>query len=140
MVYRALLDGDRIAEWKVPDGMTAKVHELDARAGGRIRVSLTYDAPGHAGKSTSNADTYHGRFEKLVPDEEIVEIDEFETANPAMMGEMIITITLRDANGGTELTAVHENLPRGVAPADNETGWRMALAKLAVMVEAEAHQ
>lgn len=60
MVYRALLDGDRIAEWRVPAGMTAKVHELDARAGGRIRVSLTYDAPGHTGKSTSNTDTYHG--------------------------------------------------------------------------------
>ena len=55
-----------------------------------------------------------------------------------MMGEMSITITLRDANGGTELTAVHENLPRGVAPADNERGWRMALAKLGGLGEGEA--
>ena len=30
-VYRALLDPRAIAEWKVPDGMTAEVHELDAR-------------------------------------------------------------------------------------------------------------
>jgi hypothetical protein len=31
---------------------------------------------------------------------------------------------------------VHDGLPRGVSAADNETGWRMALAKLAALVEA----
>jgi hypothetical protein len=30
---------------------------------------------------------------------------------------------------------VHDNLPRGVSPADNEMGWRMALDKLAALVE-----
>lgn len=46
-----------------------------------------------------------------------------------------MTIGLRDAHGGTELAAVHEGLPSGVAPADNETGWRDALARLAAVVE-----
>jgi hypothetical protein len=32
--------------------------------------------------------------------------------------------------------AVHDGLPRGVPPADNEAGWREALAKLAALVEA----
>jgi hypothetical protein len=48
---------------------------------------------------------------------------------------MIITITLADADGGTDLLAVQDGLPRGVSPADNETGWRAALAKLARLVE-----
>jgi hypothetical protein len=43
--------------------------------------------------------------------------------------------TLADADGGTDLVAVHDGLPRGVSPADNETGWRMALAKLAALVD-----
>jgi hypothetical protein len=30
----------------------------------------------------------------------------------------------------------HDGIPRGVSPADNELGSRMALAKLATLVEA----
>lgn len=52
-----------------------------------------------------------------------------------MRGEMTITIRLADVDGGTELVAAHDGLPPGVLPADNETGWRMALDKLAVLVE-----
>jgi hypothetical protein len=49
---------------------------------------------------------------------------------------MTTTIRLTDAPGGaTELVAVHEGLPEGVAPADNEVGWREALARLAALVE-----
>lgn len=135
-VYRTLLDVRVVAQWKVPNGMTCHVHEFDAREGGSFRVSLTYDQPTGTGKTTSHTDTYHGRFVKLVPNEQVVEVDEFETTNPDMRGEMTVTITLADADGGTELVAVHEGLPRGVSPADNELGWRMSLAKLAALVEA----
>jgi len=135
VVYRALLDAQAIAKWKVPDGMTCQVLQFDAREGGSIRVSLTYDEPTGTGKTTSHTDTYHGHFERLVPDEQVVEVDEFETTDPALRGKMTITITLADADGGTDLVAVHEGLPRGVSPADNETGWHMALAKLAALVE-----
>jgi uncharacterized protein YndB with AHSA1/START domain len=135
LVYRALLDPRSIAQWRVPDGMTSQVHEFDAREGGSIRISLTYDQPIGTGKTTPRTDTYHGRFVKLVPDQQIVEVDEFETSDPALQGEMTSTITLADADGGTDLVAVHEGLPPGLSPADNETGWRMALAKLAALVE-----
>ena len=137
-VYRALLDPHAVAQWKVPDGMSCRVHEFDAREGGSIRISLTYDAPASTGKTTSHTDTYHGRFVKLVPNEQIVEVDEFETDDPAMSGEMTVTLTLTDADTGTDVLAVHDNLPRGVSPADNETGWRMALDKLAALVEANS--
>ncbi len=50
---------------------------------------------------------------------------------------MTITITLRDADdGGTDLVAVHDGVPPGVSPADNEAGWRSALNRLAVLLEA----
>jgi uncharacterized protein YndB with AHSA1/START domain len=135
-VYRALLDPRSVATWMVPSGMTSHVHEFDAREGGHFRISLTYDEPTRTGKTTAHTDTFHGRFVKLVPNERIVETVEFETADPAMRGEMSITITLADAGGGTDLLAVHEALPPGLAAADNETGWRMSLAKLAALVEA----
>jgi uncharacterized protein YndB with AHSA1/START domain len=50
-VYRALLDADAIATWRVPAGMSSQVHEFEAREGGSFRVSLTYDTPDAAGRS-----------------------------------------------------------------------------------------
>src|SRR6266498_767595 len=83
-VYRALLDADAIAIWRVPAGMSSHVHEFDAREGGSFRISLTYDAPDGTGKSAPHADTYHGQFLKLVPNEQVVEVFEFETTDPAL--------------------------------------------------------
>jgi len=95
----------------VPTGMTSHVHAFDAREGG-------------------------GRFVKLVTNEQVVEVVEFETTDPALRGEMTITISLADADGGTDVLAVHDGLPRGLPTADNEAGWRSSLAKLAALVEA----
>ena len=86
-------------------------------------------SPGGTGKTTAHTDTYHGRFVKLVPDEEVVEVIEFETAHPLMQGEMTITSSLADAADGTEIRAVHDRLPPGLSPADNEAGWRSSLAE-----------
>lgn len=138
-VYHALHDADAVATWMVPDGMTSQVHEFDAREGGRFRISLTYDEPTGTGKTTAHTDTFHGRFVRLVPNQEVVEVIEFETDDAAMRGEMTATFTLSDANGGTDVAGVHENLPPGLSPADNETGWRMSLAKLASFVEQHTH-
>ena len=115
--------------------MTCHVHEWDAREGGSFRISLTYDASTGKGKTTAQTDTYHGHFVKLVPNEQVVEILDFETGDPELVGEMTITTSLVDSEGGTEVRIVHEGIPRGVATNDNETGTRMALAKLAALVE-----
>jgi uncharacterized protein YndB with AHSA1/START domain len=116
--------------------MTSQVHEFDAREGGCFRISLTYDASAEAGKSAAHTDTYHGHFVRLVPDEQVVEVFEFETTNPELRGEMTMTTTLSDADGGTDVTIVHEGIPSGVPAGDNEIGTRMALEKLAKLVEA----
>lgn len=137
-VYRALVDPTAVASWMVPDGMRSEVHTFDAREGGAFRISLTYDnADGH-GKSSAHTDTYHGRFVRLVPDSEVVQTMEFETDDPAMQGAMTVRFTLTERDGGTMLHAEHANVPRGVAPADNETGWRMSLGKLKQLVETAA--
>ncbi|MEH1016664.1 SRPBCC family protein [Micromonospora sp. CPCC 206060] len=137
VVYRALLDPDALAKWRVPAGMSSHVHEFDAREGGFFRVSLTYDVPDGSGKSAPHSDTYHGHFRELVPDEQVVEVLEFETEDPALRGSMTMTTTLADAAGGTDVVIVHDGIPDGIAPADNETGTRMALENLARLVEAD---
>jgi uncharacterized protein YndB with AHSA1/START domain len=136
VVYRALLDARAVATWMVPNGMTSHVHAFHPREGGSFRISLTYDAPTGTGKTSAHTDTYHGRFVRLVPNEQVVEVVEFETPDPALRGEMTITFTLADAGDGTDILAVHDGLPPGVAAADNEVGWRSSLSKLAALVEA----
>jgi uncharacterized protein YndB with AHSA1/START domain len=134
-VYDALLDPEAVARWRVPAGMTCEVHEFEPYEGGTLRVSLTYEAPDRTGKTSGHTDTYCGRFVRLVPDELVIEADEFETDDPAMRGEMISTIRLSDSPQGTQLVALHEGLPEGLSAADNETGWRESLARLAALVE-----
>jgi uncharacterized protein YndB with AHSA1/START domain len=95
----------------VPTGMSSHVHAFDAREGGSLRISLTYTAPTDIGKKTARTDTFPGRFVKLVTNEQVVEVVEFETTDPALRGEMTITIALADADGGTEILAVHDGLP-----------------------------
>ena len=135
-VYEALTTGDQVAQWRFPSGMSCQLHEFDAVEGGRIRVSLTYTSTPGVGKSGSQTDTYSGRFTMLVPDELVVEVDEFETEDPEFRGEMTMTLRLADdADGGTRLTASHEGLPEKVSAAENELGWREALDRLAALVE-----
>jgi hypothetical protein len=75
------------------------------------------------------------RAVRLVPDQQIVRVIEFETHDAATAGEMTITHTLTEADGGTHLTGIHEDLPPAVSPADNEVGWRKSLNKLARLAE-----
>ena len=39
IVYRALLDPRVVAKWKVPAGMTCRVHSFEARLGGSISTA-----------------------------------------------------------------------------------------------------
>lgn len=133
-VYAALLEPDAVARWRVPDGMTGEVHELDARVGGRVRMSLTYDDPAAAGKTGGATDTYQGTFVELRPGERVVEEIAFETDDADLDGPITVTTTLRDVEGGTEVEMRMDGMPDAVPAADNETGTRMALEKLARLV------
>ena len=133
-VYAALLDPAAVAHWRVPDGMTGEVHELDARAGGRIRMSLTYDDPGASGKTGGATDTYAGTYVELVVGERVVEEVAFEADDPSIGGTITMTTTLRDVAGGTEVEIRMDGMPDAVPAADNETGAWTALAKLARLV------
>ena len=135
-VYRALTEASAIQKWRVPDGMRSEMHAFDAREGGAFRISLIYDDVDAQGKSSAHTDTYHGRFVTLIEDELVIETMEFETDDPAMQGVMTTTYEIEMAENGATLSATHEGVPPGVAPEDNEAGWRMSLDKLAALLEA----
>jgi uncharacterized protein YndB with AHSA1/START domain len=134
-VYAALLDPRAIETWRVPDDMVARVEQWEPQEGGRYRVSLTYRGEERAGKTEGGTDTYEGHFVRLVPDEQVVEVIEFDSPDPALVGEMTMTTTLREVDDGTEVELLHEGIPDAVPPDQNHAGTVMALTKLATYVE-----
>ena len=127
-VYRAFLDGDAMAKWLPPNGFTGKVHQLDARVGGRYKMSFT-------NFSTGSRHSFGGEYLELVPNERIRHTDRFD--DPNLPGEMQTTITLKKVAVGTELSIVQEGIP-DVIPAEACTlGWQESLTLLAELVEAE---
>ncbi len=135
-VYLAFLDPDALAAWLPPAGMSGHMHRFEPRAGGKLRMSLRYRDPKDSpGKTSADTDTFLGRFAELIPHEKIVWIVEFEPANPAFAGEMTITTTLADADGGTEIAMTCDNIPKGIRPEDNAMGCRSSLRNLAALLE-----
>ncbi|EYT82301.1 activator of HSP90 ATPase, partial [Streptomyces sp. Tu 6176] len=55
-------------------------------------------------------DTYHGRFVRRVPGEQVVEEAEFETDGSASRGTVTPTTTLTDAGGGTAVLIAHRTV------------------------------
>ena len=130
-VYRAFLDPDAMAKWLPPNGFTCKVHQMDARVGGRFRMSFTNFTTGHA-------HSFGGEYLELVPHERLRYTDRFD--DPALSGEMQVTVTLRSVTCGTELTVVQEGIPEMIPLEACYLGWQESLLLLAQLVEAGISQ
>src|SRR5213594_3269473 len=93
-VYKAFIDPDAMAKWLPPNGFTGKVHEMDAKVGGRYRMSFT-------NFSSGKSHAFGGEFLELVENERLRYTDKFE--DPNMPGEMETTVVLKKVSVGTEL-------------------------------------
>jgi hypothetical protein len=68
------------------------------------------------------------------PDENSEQAISRSLSSVAPTSEKLVN-TLTDADGGTNVHGKHDGLPSGVSTADNELGWRLALEKLAALIE-----
>lgn len=127
-IYRAFLDADAMAKWLPPNGFTGKVHELDARVGGRYRMSFT-------NFGTGSSHSFGGEYLDLVPNERIRHTDRFDDAG--LSGQMITTINLEPVSVGTEVTIVQEGIPEAIPVEACYLGWQESLTLLGQLVEAE---
>ena len=127
-VYRAFLEPDALVKWMAPNGFTAKVHQLDARAGGTFRMSFT-------NFSTGQSHSFGGEYLELVANERIRHTDRFD--DPGLPGVLLVTVTFKRVSCGTELQIVQEGLPEVIPLEGCYLGWQESLALLAALVEAD---
>lgn len=127
-VYRAFLEPDAVASWLPPFGFTCTVHALDARVGGRHRMSFR-------NFTTGNSHAFGGEYLELVPGERLVYTDRFD--DPNLPGEMRVTVTLREVSVGTEMTVEQQGIPDVIPVEACYLGWQESLRKLAKLVEPE---
>lgn len=128
VVYKAFIDPQAMVKWSPPHGFTAAVTSMDARVGGGYRMSFT-------NFRTGQSHSFGGKFVEMTPGERLVYTDKFDDAS--MPGEMRVTVTLREVQGGTDLTIVQENIPPQVPVEMCYMGWQESLHLLAHVVEPE---
>src|SRR6187549_1370079 len=85
-VFRAFVEADAIASWLPPFGFICTVHELDAKVGGKHRMSFRNFTTGHS-------HSFGGTYVEVVPGKKLVYTDKFD--DPNLPGEMTCTITFR---------------------------------------------
>lgn len=127
-VYRAFVEADAVASWLPPYGYVCTVHELNARTGGRHRMSFR-------NFTTGASHSFGGEYLELVPGERLVYTDRFD--DPGLPGEMKITVTLKPVSVGTDMTIVQEGVPDMIPPEACHLGWQECLQKFARLVEPE---
>lgn len=125
-VYRACSEPAELVRWRMPLDMSARLLGVE---GATYRMTLGYP--------DGRADIFEATFIERVPNERVVERVRFEASERA--GEVTLTTTLLQAEGGTDVTVVTENLPAAIKPEDNDEGTRQALARLAELVEVRAN-
>jgi uncharacterized protein YndB with AHSA1/START domain len=127
-VYRAFLDAGAFTKWLPPHGFTGQVHEMDAREGGRWRMSFT-------NFSTGQAHSFGGTYLELKPHERVRYTATFD--DPNLPGEMTTTVTLKSVFCGTEVYIEQSGIPAVIPPEACTMGWQESLTLLALLVEAE---
>jgi uncharacterized protein YndB with AHSA1/START domain len=127
-VYKAFLDADAMAKWLPPNGITGKVHEMDARVGGHYKMSFT-------NFSTGSSHSFGGEYLEIIENEKIRYTDKFD--DPNMSGEMETTIEIRAVSVGTELNVTQTGIPEMIPAEMCYLGWQESLRLLTLLVEAE---
>ena len=131
VVFRAWTDAKQLAEWWGPKGFTNPVCEVDARAGGAIRIHMR--AP--------NGVVYPmtGRFVEIDRSHRLVFATAALDGDGNTMFEILNTVTFTAIAGGTEIALVAQvTSTTPAAPqylAGMSQGWSQSLDRLTELVQ-----
>lgn len=125
-VYRAFLNPDALVKWLPPHGFTAKIHTMKEGVGGGYHMSFT-------NFSSQKSHSFSATYLELKLNERICYTNRFD--DPAMPGEMTVTVELSSVLCGTELKIVQSGIPEMIPVEFCYLGWQESLVLLAQLVE-----
>lgn len=117
-LWEAMTDQAVMQKWffATGDGGSATV-ENSPKVGGSFKIDMH-----------SNDDTFshEGVYKEMIPQKKMV-----FTWNSRFVTDTVVTITLQEVDGGTEVRLVHEFLPNKEMKENHTQGWKAILEKLA---------
>ena len=126
-LYKAFIDPEAMVKWLPPHGFTAKVHSIDARVGGKYKMSFT-------NFTTGSSHSFGGDYLELIPGKRIVHTDVFDAGPP---GTMKVTVDIKKVLVGAEIHIVQEGVPDAIPAEACYLGWSESLDLLKKLVEPE---
>ena len=121
-VYAAWTDPAQLREWFGPENVQTRNLVAETRVGGKFR----WDVISAEGEKM----TLRGEYRELQPDRKIVFTWQWEDDEDWENHNSVVTVELKDADGGTELRLIHEQLPNEASRDGHTRGWNSALGKL----------
>jgi uncharacterized protein YndB with AHSA1/START domain len=136
-VYEAWTNPESLKQWFGRPGRVCPAAELDVRVGGAYRIEMAPDEPAPAipaaGECGPRKVAALGHYTKIVPNELL----QFTWAADWSPSEQsLVTVSLKDVDGGTEITILHENFATEASRDAHNQGWAGCLANLAAKLEA----
>lgn len=135
-VYQAWTTPETLEKWFGPAGRHCPSASLDVRVGGAYRIEVVPDdlPPGTEGEDCAERRTAAvGSYTQVVPNE-LLQFTWSADWNPGE--QSLVTVSLKDVPGGTEVTILHENFNNEASRDGHNQGWIGCLDKLAGMLEA----
>ena len=121
-VFAAMTDPEQVAEWWGPNGFTCPEVNLDVRVGGVYRIAMR----------SPMGELFHltGAYVEVVPPSRLAYTFRWEPPDPDDR-ETIARLTLRDANGATDVELLQGPFATEARRDLHQAGWADSLARLA---------
>ena len=121
-VYAAWTEPAQLKQWFGPENVQTCDLIADARVGGTFRWDLI--------NSEGEKMTILGEYRELQPGKKIVFTWQWEDDEDWKNNVSVVTVELDDADGGTEVRLIHEQLPNEQSRDGHTQGWNSVLDKL----------
>jgi uncharacterized protein YndB with AHSA1/START domain len=134
-VYEAWTNPETMKQWFGPSAMRTPNVSLDVRVGGAYRIEFApnQQAPSDDHDCGGTNTAAFGQYTQIVPNQLL----QFSWSSNWQPGEdSLVTVSLKDVDGGTELTILHENFNTEESRDAHNNGWAGSFDKLARILEA----
>lgn len=133
-VFEAWTQPEMIKRWMAPGTSTLASVQTEFKVGGAYRIEMRGEMGGR------DYDVIvHGVYTKIVPSEFLAFTWIYEDPERQVsVGSTLVSVALRDVEGGTELTLTHEKFASRERRDGHHFGWLDSLAKLAALCEASS--